>query len=136
MVDTLSRAKRSWLMSRVKSNNTKPEKVVRSIVHRMGFRFRLHQRIGKGRPDIILRRHRKIIFVHGCFWHQHKGCRASAKPTSNVSFWNLKLEDNIKRDKKTLGALKREGWQILILWECEIKKPVLLLRKINRFLLK
>ncbi|HOB52797.1 MAG TPA: very short patch repair endonuclease [Acidobacteriota bacterium] len=134
MTDVFSKEKRSWIMSRVKGRDTKPEIIVRSLVHRMGFRFRIHRRDLPGKPDIVLPRHKKIIFVHGCFWHGHKLCRYSKRPTTNKLFWNKKLEGNIERDKRFRRMLSRKGWEVLIVWQCEIQKPQTLLRKLEKFL--
>lgn len=121
-------------MGRVRGRNTKPEIMVRSIVHRMGFRFRLHRSGLPGSPDIVLPRHRKAIFVHGCFWHGHKGCARSKRPTTNADFWNKKLGENTARDTHVQGQLRRNGWRVLVIWQCESRKPEMLLRKLKRFL--
>jgi len=134
MTDVFSREKRSWIMSRVKGRNTKPEKLVRSFVHRMGFRFRVHRRDLPGNPDIVLARHKKVIFVHGCFWHGHKRCQRSKRPTTNKDFWNKKLDENIERDKRFRRKLRRMDWKVLIVWQCETRKPEKLLGKLERFL--
>lgn len=122
-------------MSRISGGNTKPEITVRKILHGMGFRFRLHVRNLPGTPDIVLPRHRKIIFVHGCFWHGHQGCLRSKRPSSNAEFWNAKIESNIERDRKNLTALAEAGWKTLVVWGCETKKPELLIEKLKNFLL-
>ena len=134
MTDVFSKEKRSWIMSRVKGRNTKPEVLVRSFVHRMGYRFRIHRRDLPGNPDIVLPRYAKVIFIHGCFWHGHKRCPRSKRPTTNVSFWNKKLDANKERDSRFLRKLRRLGWKVLVVWECEIKKPEKLLLKLERFL--
>ena len=134
MTDVFSKEKRSWIMSRVKGRNTKPEILVRSFVHRLGFRFRLHRRDLPGNPDIVLPRHGKVIFVHGCFWHGHKRCRRSKRPTTNKGFWNKKLDENIERDKRFQRKLRRMSWKVLIVWQCETRKPEKLLGKLERFL--
>ena len=134
MSDTVEREQRSRIMSRVGGKNTKPELHVRFLLHRMGFRFRLHRRDLPGRPDIVLPRHRKVIFVHGCFWHGHEGCRRSARPTSNVDFWNRKLDRNIERDRKAVDDLRSLGWKTLIVWECETKNLDVLTRRLEAFL--
>ncbi len=134
MTDVFTKEKRSWIMSRIKGRDTKPEILVRSIVHRMGFRFRLHQRELPGNPDIVLARHGKVIFVHGCFWHGHKRCPRSKRPETNTSFWNKKLDGNIERDKRLRKELRRMGWKMLIIWQCETLKPEKLLKKLERFL--
>jgi len=134
MTDALSKEKRSWLMSRIKGRDTKPEILVRSVVHRMGFRFRVHRRDLPGTPDIVLPRHGKIILVHGCFWHGHKRCPRSRRPGTHKRFWNKKLDANIERDERVRRKLRRMGWRILVVWECETRKPEKLLRKLERFL--
>lgn len=121
-------------MSRVKGRDTKPEILVRSFVHRMGFRFRIHRRDLPGNPDIVLPRHNKVIFVHGCFWHGHKRCPRSKRPSTHESFWNKKLDSNIERDKRYRRELRQMGWKVLVVWECETRTPEKLLRKLERFL--
>jgi len=134
MPDVFSKEKRSWLMSRVKGCDTKPEILVRSLVHRMGFRFRINCRDIVGTPDIVLRRHGKVIFVHGCFWHGHKRCLRSKRPTTHKGFWNRKLDQNIRRDKRFRRVLRSTGWTVLVVWECETRRPEKLSRKLERFL--
>lgn len=134
MTDVFSKEKRSWIMSRVKGRDTKPEILVRSFVHRMGFRFRVHRRDLPGSPDIVLPRHGKVIFVHGCFWHGHRGCHRSQRPTTNKKFWNKKLEGNIERDNRFRRMLHGLGWKVLIVWQCETRKPDKLFGKLERFL--
>ena len=121
MVDKISAQKRSWNMSRIKSKDTKPEKVVRSLLHKLGFRFRLHRKDLPGSPDIVLPKYRKIIFVHGCYWHRHEGCRLAYKPKSNVTFWNNKFKENTDRDKNNKTKLESLGWHVHVIWECETK---------------
>lgn len=134
MPDVYTPEKRSWIMGRVKGRDTKPEILVRSMIHRMGLRFRLHRRDLPGSPDIVLPKHKKIIFVHGCFWHGHKGCLRSKRPITNIEFWNKKLDQNIERDKRFQRILKEAGWDVLVVWQCETSKPDKLLRKLGRFL--
>ena len=134
MADFFTKEKRSWIMSRVKGRDTKPEILVRSVIHRMGYRFRVHRSDLPGNPDIVLPRHGKIIFVHGCFWHGHKRCPRSKRPTTNKSFWNEKLNKNIDRDKRQQKEIKNMGWKVLVVWQCEIRKPSKLLEKLERFL--
>ncbi|MFU8858363.1 MAG: very short patch repair endonuclease [Deferrisomatales bacterium] len=134
MTDVFSKEKRSWIMSRVKGRDTKPEVLVRSFVHRMGFRFRIHRRDLPGSPDIVLPRHKKVIFVHGCFWHGHKRCRRAKRPTTNEGFWNQKLDGNVKRDMRFRRRLRQIGWEVLVVWQCEIRSPEKLLRKLEGFL--
>jgi len=134
MTDPFSKEKRSWIMSRVKGRDTKPEMVVRSVVHRMGFRFRVHRRDLPGNPDVVLPRYHKVIFVHGCFWHGHRGCPRSKRPTTNEEFWSKKLDGNIKRDHRYRRQLRKMGWRVLVVWECETRKPEKLLKKLEGFL--
>jgi DNA mismatch endonuclease, patch repair protein len=123
-VDRLTPEQRSWNMSRVRSANTKPEKAVRSLLHRMGYRFRLHRRDLSGCPDIVLPKYRVIVFVHGCFWHQHVGCRKATIPETRHSFWKQKLTNNAVRDKKVRCELEDDGWRVLVVWECQIKNQL------------
>jgi DNA mismatch endonuclease (patch repair protein) len=120
--DIYSKQKRSELMSRVKSRNTKPEILVRSALHNLGYRFRLHRKDLPGSPDVVLPKHRTVIFIHGCFWHQHPGCKKSTLPKQNASFWSTKLARNVEHDKEVRRKLEETGWRVLILWECEVKK--------------
>jgi len=121
-------------MSRVKGRDTKPEKIVRSLLHAMGHRFRLHRRDLPGKPDVVLPKHRKVIFVHGCFWHGHVGCPRAARPNSNVEFWNKKLDSNMQRDRATQKELAVLGWQHLIVWQCELRDVPTLTHKLEQFL--
>lgn len=120
-MDKISPEKRSWLMSRIKGKDTSPEIRVRSLLHRLGFRFRIQRRDLPGKPDIVLPKYRTIIFVHGCFWHQHQGCKHSHIPQSNVSYWESKLSRNVLRDIKNKQALEQLGWKVVVIWECETK---------------
>lgn len=119
MTDNLTHRQRSHCMSKIRSKGTRPEIIVRSIVHKLGFRFRLHRRDLPGIPDIVLPRHRVAIFVHGCFWHQHPGCIRSTRPKSNTAYWQKKLDGNIERDLAHLTQLEHLGWRVGIVWECE-----------------
>lgn len=121
-------------MSRIKGQDTRPEKAVRTILHNMGYRFRLHRRDLPGKPDIVLPKYRKIIFVHGCFWHGHKRCERSIRPTTNVEFWDRKLSGNIERDKRNIRSLRRAGWKVHIVWGCQTKSVDRLERKLLEFL--
>lgn len=134
MTDVFSKKKRSWLMGRVKGRDTKPEILIRSFIHHMGYRFRIHRRDLPGNPDIVLPRHGKVIFVHGCFWHGHEGCPRSKRPTTNMRFWNEKLDGNIERDTRFRRALQRMGWKVFVVWQCETREPEKLLRKLERIL--
>lgn len=120
-MDTISPAQRSALMGRIRSKDTKPEIAVRSMLHALGFRFRLHREDLPGRPDIVLPRHRKIILVQGCFWHGHT-CRLASTPKSNEGYWSAKIGGNRARDARNREALELQGWRILELWECEIRE--------------
>jgi len=134
MTDVFTKSQRSRVMSRIKGRNTKPEIFVRSLIHRMGFRFRLHRRDLPGTPDIVLPRHHKIIFVHGCFWHGHRNCKRATRPTTNVEFWNKKIDKNIERDDHVMDDLQKGGWKVLVVWQCEIINSDELQRKLERFL--
>lgn len=118
MADVFSRDKRSWIMRRVRGKDTAPEKLVRSWLHARGYRFSLHRADLPGKPDIVLSSRRTVIFVHGCFWHGHKGCKHSVLPTSNREYWERKISTNAVRDKKHSRALRRSGWHVLTMWEC------------------
>ncbi|MEI7937822.1 MAG: very short patch repair endonuclease [Verrucomicrobiota bacterium] len=117
--DRLTKARRSWNMSRIRGKDTTPEKVVTSLLLRMGYRFRLHGKKLPGRPDVVLPKHRLVVFVHGCFWHRHSGCRNCTTPTNNQSFWVTKLEGNAARDMVHARALRKMGWRVIVVWECE-----------------
>lgn len=119
MPDLVSAAVRSRIMSSVKQRHTKPEVVVRSLLHRLGYRFRLHQKGLPGSPDIVLPKYRTAIFVHGCFWHQHEGCSKARRPSSNQEYWDKKLDENISRDKRKEAELSQLGWRIATVWQCE-----------------
>lgn len=119
MMDRISKEHRSWNMSRIRGRDTKPEKVVRSLLHRMGYRFRLHRKGLPGKPDIVLPKYRTVIFVHGCFWHRHSGCRFAYTPKSRGEFWQQKFRANRRRDHRSTAALTRLGWRVLVIWECE-----------------
>lgn len=121
MADTLTSERRSWNMSRIRGQDTGPELVLRSLLHRAGFRFRLHAKQLPGRPDIILPRYRTAIFVHGCFWHRHPGCRNATTPSTRREFWQAKFDGNISRDARNQAELEAAGWTVLTVWECELK---------------
>src|SRR6266481_1980061 len=106
-------------MGRIRAKNTKPEMAVRSILHRLGYRFRLHQIRLPGKPDIVLPRHKTVVFVHGCFWHRHRGCKFAYSPKSRIEFWNKKFAGNVSRDDRVQRELKHAGWSVLTIWECE-----------------
>lgn len=119
-MDKLTKERRSWNMSRIRAINTKPEVSVRSMLHRMGYRFRLHPKELPGKPDIILPKYRTALFVHGCYWHGHEGCRDFAPPKTRTEWWLNKINGNIKRDIKNTSQLEQLGWKVIVAWECEL----------------
>ena len=121
--DRLSEERRSWNMSRIKNKNTSPELRVRKTLYSMGYRFRLHAKDLPGKPDIIMRKYKTAIFVHGCFWHRHKNCKDCTTPTGNRNFWLEKFEGNVKRDRKNQKLLRNAGWKVFVVWQCETEKP-------------
>lgn len=121
-MDHLSKEKRSENMAKIKSSNTKPELRVRSLLHNLGFRFRLNRKDLPGKPDLVLPRYKIALFVHGCFWHCHEGCRKSHLPASNIEYWESKLSRNKKRDASNQSRLESLGWKVVVIWECETKK--------------
>ena len=127
-------AQRSALMSRVRGKNSMPEKLVRSELHRLGYRFRLHDARLPGKPDIVLPSRRVVVLVHGCFWHRHPRCRLSSTPKTRTAFWKEKFAANVKRDRKTRRELETLGWAVHIVWECETKKGLDYLPELLRFL--
>ncbi|WP_231502516.1 very short patch repair endonuclease [Herbaspirillum sp. RV1423] len=133
MVDVFSKAQRSAIMARIKAKNTKPEMVVRRIVHGLGYRYRLHRPDLPGKPDLTFPRFQKVIFVHGCFWHHHL-CQRGRLPSSNISYWAQKIQSNVLRDRRYLCELRMQGWKPLVIWECQLKERDKLVRRIKRFL--
>jgi DNA mismatch endonuclease (patch repair protein) len=135
-VDTLSRKDRSERMARIRGRNTVPEVRVRKIVSALGYRYRLHGQGLPGRPDLVFKSRRKIIFVHGCFWHRHgtATCALARLPKSRQDFWIPKLDGNRKRDRRNLNALRRAGWRALVIWECQLARSAALKRRIEAFL--
>ena len=133
-MDSISPAERSEIMARVRSKNSRPELFVRKLVFALGYRYRLHAKDLPGHPDIVFRKRRKVIFVHGCFWHRHASCALARLPKSRLEFWVPKLEGNRKRDEKNKRELARRGWKVLIIWECQLKSPERLGARIGRFL--
>ena len=119
-MDTISPQRRSEIMSRVRSKNSGPELIVRRLAFRLGFRYRLHAKDLPGCPDMVFRSRRKVIFIHGCFWHRHEDCALARLPKSRIEFWGPKLEANRKRDGRTRRALAHTGWKILTVWECQL----------------
>lgn len=118
-MDVVSPTRRSAMMARIRARDTKPEMAVRKAAHRLGYRFRLHRRDLPGSPDLVFPARKKIVFVHGCFWHSHEGCRFAYRPKSNVEFWEGKLRKNRERDIRVKGELECMGWDVLVIWECE-----------------
>ncbi|QIP07620.1 very short patch repair endonuclease [Bradyrhizobium symbiodeficiens] len=122
MADKLTRVRRSWNMSRIKGRDTRPELRLRSLLHRAGFRFRLHAKQLPGRPDVLLPKYRTAIFVHGCFWHRHPGCLNATTPSTRRKFWQDKFDGNVRRDQRNLAALKAAGWTVYTIWECDLER--------------
>ena len=120
-MDIVTKATRSRMMAGIRDKNTKPEILVRKHLHSLGFRFRLHRRIGKTRPDLVLPRWKTCIFVHGCYWHRHEGCKLASEPKTNISFWQNKFDQNIARDKRNVSELNSLGWSVGIIWECSVR---------------
>lgn len=123
MGDRLTQDERSKMMAKIRSRDTKPEIAVRSMLHRLGFRFRTHDSSLPGTPDVVLRRHRAVVLVHGCFWHRHLGCRFAYSPKSRQDFWTAKFLGNIERDVRVEDALMELGWNVIVVWECELSSP-------------
>jgi len=123
-LDIVSAAKRSEMMAGIRSADTKPEIFVRQLLHRSGYRFRLHRKDLPGRPDIVLPKYKTVIFVNGCFWHGHKGCKHFRLPKSRTEFWEKKIGGNIERDRKKLEACKELGWNVIVVWECDLPPKV------------
>jgi DNA mismatch endonuclease (patch repair protein) len=117
-------------MQRVRRRDTKPEMVVRRLAHDLGLRFRLHRRDLPGTPDLVFPRHKVAIFVHGCFWHRHPGCRHASTPKANVEFWNDKFRRNVNRDARKEAELRDLGWRVVLVWGCEIHKPAALVGRL------
>ena len=136
MADNLTAEQRKRNMSAIKSRHTKPEIIVRSIVHRLGFRFRLHDKKLVGKPDIVLPRHKKIILVHGCFWHIHDCKRGNVTPKTNTDYWQNKRFGNVERDKTNLEIIENQGWKVLVVWECQTKNLPILENVLKDFLVK
>ena len=131
-MDIYSREKRSDIMSRVKATDTSPELTVRRMLYNLGYRFRVHRNDLPGKPDIVLPKYKAAIFVHGCFWHHHRGCKKSKLPETNANFWRKKILDNVSRDKRTTRELRKKGWKVLVIWECQPEAS--LHERLDRFL--
>ena len=136
MADSIPPERRSWNMSRIRSKNMKPEMIVRRLVHGMGYRYRLHCKDLPGKPDLVFGPRRKVIFVHGCFWHQHNdpACKIARIPKTRLEYWIPKLEKNVERDRQHIDALSTTGWSVLTIWECETKNTAARIRKLEKFL--
>lgn len=130
-MDVLTPEQRFRNMSHVRSTNTKPEKRVRSLLHAMGYRFRLHAKDLPGSPDIILPKYRTVIFVHGCFWHRHPGCKYASMPATRQEFWAAKFEENQARDRRVMKLLKEKNWNVVIVWQCELRDIAMLTTKLD-----
>ena len=133
-MDQLSNERRSENMRRIRSKDTLPEMRVRRLAHRLGYRFRLHVTNLPGKPDLVFASRQKVIFVHGCFWHQHKKCREGRLPASRPEYWIPKLTQNTARDRQHMTSLRKLGWKVLTLWECETMDEIALEKKLLRFL--
>lgn len=120
-MDVLTKEQRHKNMSRIRGKNTKPEEIVRKYLFSRGFRYRKNDRRYPGKPDIVLPKYKTVIFVNGCFWHRHEGCRYASVPKSRQDFWLPKLQGNVERDQRNIEALKKAGWSVIVIWECEIK---------------
>jgi DNA mismatch endonuclease (patch repair protein) len=133
-MDTLDAKGRGERMTLIRGKDTKPEMTVRRLVFSFGYRYRLHDKTLPGKPDMVFKSKRKVVFVHGCFWHRHKGCKLARMPKSRLDFWKPKLEGNAKRDARNMAALRADGWGTLVVWECEIKDAERLRKTIRKFL--
>lgn len=133
-MDTLDPRQRSARMALVRGKNTKPELLVRRLVHGLGYRYRLHQRDLPGTPDLVFSARGKVILVHGCFWHRHGGCALARLPKSRSEFWLPKLEGNATRDARNVRALRRLGWGVMTIWECQLRDTARLVGRMRRFL--
>lgn len=136
MADTLTKAERSERMKRVRDCNTKPELAVRRLTHAMGYRYRLHQRDLPGKPDMVFPGRKKVIFVHGCFWHGHSCKHGDRRPATNIGYWEKKIARNVERYSTQVESLKGGGWSVLTVWECEMADVLELKRRLRRFLLQ
>ncbi len=134
MPERLTPDQRSRNMSRVRNRNTEPELVVRRALHSMGYRFRLHRKDLPGSPDIVLPKYKTVVFVHGCFWHGHPGCKKASRPATNIDFWGRKLDRNLMRDKEAREELEKLGWIVLIVWQCELKDAPKLQNRFDKLL--
>lgn len=136
MTDSLTKEKRSWNMSRIHSKDTKPELLVRSLLHRNGYRFRVHNIGLPGKPDIVLTKYKTVVFVHGCFWHRHRGCPDATIPKTRTDFWMKKFEESISRDRRATTALRNLDWHVVVVWECELKNTGQLIKRLRKEITK
>ncbi len=132
MVDSVSEEQRSWNMSRIRSKDTKPELIVRKMLHKRGIRYRIHTRELPGNPDLSNKNKKFAVFVNGCFWHQHKNCKRATVPKSNISYWIPKLQRNVKNLNNNITLLKNDNWETFVIWECEVKDE----NKMSKFIEK
>lgn len=130
-MDRLSKTERSRNMARIRSRNTRPEKMVRSLLHRMGYRFRLHSKSLPGHPDVVLPRYHTVLFVHGCFWHRHRGCEYATTPKTRTHFWTEKFKANAVRDRRVIRELRQLEWHVLVVWECELRDVTALATRLD-----
>lgn len=134
MADVFTKNERSALMARIQAKDTKPELLVRRLIHGLGYRYRLHRKALPGTPDLVFPSRKKVIFVHGCFWHRHEGCNFATMPKTRVAFWKKKFDSNVHRDLRVQEELDLLGWQSLIIWECETKSLENLAKTVHEFL--
>ncbi|MDR0785411.1 MAG: very short patch repair endonuclease [Treponema sp.] len=133
-MDNITKAQRSFVMSRIKSKNTTPEIVFRKLLHSAGFRYRLHDPKLPGKPDLVLKRYKTVVFIHGCFWHKHQNCpRRNITPKDNAAYWQAKQSRNAARDAANAAKLEGMGWRVFTVWECELKQPKEQLERFKRF---
>lgn len=133
-MDRLTPDQRSENMRRIRGKDSAPELIVRRLLHSLGYRYRLHRKDLPGRPDIVFTTRRKVIFVHGCFWHRHPGCKFAYKPKTRLDFWSNKFQQNVQRDTRATAALAASGWSVLVVWECETSDAKLLTIRLRAFL--
>ena len=134
-MDRISKEHRSWNMSRIKGRDTKPELIVRSMLHRMGYRFRLHVKTLPGKPDIVLPKYKTVIFVHGCFWHRHKGCKYAYTPKTRRAFWQAKFQANQERHDTVAAQLRSHGFLVVTIWECAVmRRPTQIIKRLSQAL--
>lgn len=134
-MDNLTREQRSRCMSRIKSKDTQPEKSVRKILTKLGWRYRLHVDKLPGKPDIVFSKIKTLIFINGCFWHQHKGCTRQSMPKANLNYWTKKLKRNIEKQKEDIKTLRKLAWKVFIIWECQTKNKNHLINRVQKILL-